>query len=102
MNRYFKMTEKAQQALWSKLSNNENQIPSQFLVEGDAKEGYSIYYVNDELCGVNLLPNYTRIRSFYAVKRLIEDINTNGKPLHYAALVDMRCFAWANYPAPVQ
>lgn len=100
MNRYFKMTAIAQQALWSKLSNDAVQIPTQFLVEGDAKTGYNISYVNDDLCGFSLLPSYTHIRSFYAVKRIVEDINTNGIPKDWNKVLDMRSFAWANYPMP--
>lgn len=101
MNRYFKMTATAQKATWSKLSDNSIQIPTQFMVEGDAKTGYDISIVNDDLCGFSLLPPYTHIRSFYAVKQIIEDINTNGIPKLYNKVLDMRMFAWANYPMPL-
>ncbi len=101
MNRYFKMTKTAQQALWSKLSDTSSFIPTQFLVEGDAKSGYNISYVDNDLCGFSLLPSYRVIRSFYAVKQVIEDINANGIPKMYNTVLDMRSFAWNNFAMPV-
>jgi hypothetical protein len=89
MRRYFKMTHKAQQAL-----HTDKWIPTQFLVDGDAKDGYSIHYVGDDLIGFNLVKDDSLIRSFYAVKRIVEDINTNGIPKSFPSLVDMRSFAW--------
>lgn len=100
MTRKFKMTPIAQQALWSKLSNEVVFIPTQFLVEGDAKEGYNISYVDSDLCGFSLLPSYKCVRSFYAVKRIVEDINTHGKTTNWNNVLDMRSFAWVNTPMP--
>lgn len=100
--RLFPMTTVASQSLWSKLSDSAVFIPTQFLVEGDSKSGYSISYVDAELCGFSLTPDNRLIRSFYAVNRLIEEINAIGTPKNYAAFVDMRSFGWANYPMPVQ
>jgi hypothetical protein len=94
------MTETATKALWSKISDNSIFTPVTFLVEGDAKEGYNISYIDKNECGFSLLPSYSRIRSFYAVKRLIDDINTNGYPKDWNKVLDMRSFAWHNIPMP--
>lgn len=96
MTRFFKMTKEAQQALWGQLSNGANHIPTQFMVEGDAKSGYEISSVNDDLCGFTLIT----LRSFYATKQFIAQTNelgTNDWKKHCS----VGSFAWANHPMPL-
>ncbi len=94
MRRTFKMTPIAQQALWRPTSNKPY-IPTQFEVNGTAKTGYSISHINNDGHGLHIIS----LRSFYAVKKLVEEINNTGttdfKP-HCAT--DL--FAYANTPIP--
>lgn len=95
MDRYFKMTATAQRAMWCQLSNEAVFVPTQFMVEGDAKSGYTISYVDDQLTGFECI----RLRSFHAVKFFVKQVNETGT-------TDMRkhctvgTFAWAHISIP--
>ena len=95
MDRFRKMTAKAQQALWCRLSDNTAHIPTQFMIEGDKKEGYRISAVTDELCGFEVI----KVRSFCGVKWFIDKVNEFGTANNecYCAT---GAFAWRNVPMP--
>jgi hypothetical protein len=93
MRRLFEITPAGQQALHS-----SDWVPTQFLVDGDKKEGYTLHFVDDQLCGWNLVKNDGHIKSLYAVKAVIDEINQKGVPTDYTKVLDMRCFGWANIP----
>ncbi len=95
MERKFNMTTNAQRALWSKLSNESVFIPSLFLVEGAAKEGYAISYVDAKLCGFPLIS----VKSFAAVKFIVNQLNETGKT-DYAKHCSVGSFAWSHIDMP--
>ena len=97
MNRYFEMTETAVKATWRKLSDNSVHIPTQWLIEGDKQDGYTVSAVDNDLCGFDFLT----IRTLYAAKRFIDQVNETGTT-DMKKYCSVGSFAWANYPLPAK
>lgn len=92
MRRIFKMTEKAKNATKTRLSNGDNQLPTKWLVDGDAKEGYKVSAVNDDLCGFDFIS----LQSLYAVKMFINQVNETGTT-DFKKHCTVGSFAWAEH-----
>jgi len=99
MDRYYEMTPEAQQFLWCKLSGGTNHIPTQWLVKGDAKDGYKIMHLDENECGFDLFPDNKVMRSFSSVKTVIDEINA-GKTSYMHNHLSVGTGAWANHPIP--
>jgi hypothetical protein len=102
MRRLFKLTPIAQQALWCKTSGpnlTAIHIPVYFLVDGDAEDGYTLQSVDENLCGFDLITHGHHIRTLYACKRIIEQINATGDS-DMRQFFSVGTFAWRNHPMP--
>lgn len=94
--RMFLMSEIAQQYFWCKLSNGENHIPTHFQIEGDSKDGYRIFHLDDSFCGFDFFAH----KSLNTCISVVQDMNRTGKS-YYQNSFSVGAGAWANHPIPV-
>ena len=98
MNRYIPMTEKAQQATWSKLSTNDIHMPTRFLINGDKDDAYGVCSDEDG-SGFTLI----FLKNLYLAKEFCKQLNETGSVSEsFKNQCQPFAFAWKNIPMPAK
>lgn len=89
MNRYFPMSPIATAALWANTTGGAS-VPTQWLIEGNFKEGYKVFSLDDEKCGLPVLET----RTLFQAKDFVKQINESGKDTHWERYCLPFTFTW--------
>lgn len=96
MTRYYKLSDKAKQALWTNTTGSPH-IPHKWAVIGDSKDGYVVMTLDKMGCGFSVYD----VATLKGAKGFIKEVNETGDS-EMRAFCYVGSFAWKNHPIPYE